>query len=144
MGYRSEVALTLKKEDGLELIRQAKENEPVRNLMSCANIIDQNEFITFHWKWVKWYGSFEEVRFITCFYQNLDKYKGVAALLYGDGTDRTAELAALVYRKQLCTECDAEFCVFNPEGICMLPFVTGKAPRLGDDGCEDYTAQEGV
>ena len=70
--------------------------------------------------------------------------KGVAALLYGDGTDRTAELAALVYRKQLCTECDAEFCVFNPEGICMLPFVTGKAPRLGDDGCEDYTAQEGV
>lgn len=25
MGYRSEVALTLKKEDGLELIRQAKE-----------------------------------------------------------------------------------------------------------------------
>lgn len=53
MGYRSEVALTLKKEDGLELIRQAKENEPVRNLMSCANIIDQNEFITFHWKWVK-------------------------------------------------------------------------------------------
>lgn len=31
MGYRSEVALTLKKEDGLELIRQAKENEPVRN-----------------------------------------------------------------------------------------------------------------
>lgn len=74
MGYRSEVALTLKKEDGLELIRQAKENEPVRNLMSCANIIDQNEFITFHWKWVKWYGSFEEVRFITCFYQNLEKY----------------------------------------------------------------------
>lgn len=70
--------------------------------------------------------------------------KGVGALLYGDGTDRTAELAALVYRKQLCTECDAEFCVFNPEGICMLPFVTRKAPRLGDDGCEDYTAQEDV
>lgn len=23
---------------------------------------------------MKWYGSFEEVRFITCFYQNLDKY----------------------------------------------------------------------
>lgn len=64
MGYRSEVALTLKKEDGLELIRQAKENEPVRNLMSCANIIDQNEFITFHWISVKWYGSFEGVRFI--------------------------------------------------------------------------------
>lgn len=23
---------------------------------------------------MKWYGSFEEVRFITCFYQNLEKY----------------------------------------------------------------------
>lgn len=74
MGYRSEVALTLKKEDGLELIRQAKENEPVRNLMSCANIIDQNEFITFHWISVMWDGSYERVRFITRFYQNLEKY----------------------------------------------------------------------
>lgn len=74
MGYRSEAALTLKKEDGLELIRQAKENEPVRNLMSCANIIDQNEFITFHWISVMWDGSYERVRFITRFYQNLEKY----------------------------------------------------------------------
>lgn len=74
MGYRSEVALTLKKEDGLELIRQAKENEPVRNFMSCANIIDQNEFITFHWISVMWDGSYEGVRFITRFYQNLEKY----------------------------------------------------------------------
>lgn len=74
MGYRSEVALTLKKEDGLELIRQAKENEPVRNLMSFANIIDQNEFITFHWISVMWDGSYERVRFITRFYQNLEKY----------------------------------------------------------------------
>lgn len=34
--------------------------------------------------------------------------------------------------EKLCTECDTEFCVFNPHGICKLPFVTGKAPRLGD------------
>lgn len=36
--------------------------------------VDQNEFITFNWISVKWYGSFEGVRFITRFYQNLEKY----------------------------------------------------------------------
>ena len=44
--------------------------------------------------------------------------------------------------EKLCTECDAEFCVFNPHGICKLPFVTGKAPRLGDDGCQDYAMKD--
>lgn len=44
--------------------------------------------------------------------------------------------------EKLCTECDTEFCVFNPHGICKLPFVTGKAPRLGDDGCQDYAMKD--
>ena len=44
--------------------------------------------------------------------------------------------------EKLCTECDAEFCVFNPHGICKLPFVTGKAPRLGDNGCQDHAMKE--
>lgn len=44
--------------------------------------------------------------------------------------------------EKLCTECDAEFCVFNPHGICKLPLVTGKAPRLGDDGCQDYAMKD--
>ena len=44
--------------------------------------------------------------------------------------------------EKLCTECDTEFCVFNPHGICKLPFVTGKAPRLGDDGCQVYAMKD--
>lgn len=64
--------------------------------------------------------------------------KGVAELLYRDGVDRTMETAELLWLKQLCVECDAEGCVFNPHGICMAPFVTEAAPRLYDDGCEDF------
>lgn len=39
---------------------------------------------------------------------------------------------------QLCTECYSETCVFNPQGICMAPFLTGKKPGIHDDGCTDY------
>lgn len=62
--------------------------------------------------------------------------KGVASLLYGDGVDRTGEISNLLFRKQLCFECDAEHCLFNPEGICTYPLVTGKVPDyLGFNGC---------
>lgn len=64
--------------------------------------------------------------------------KGVAYLLHGDGVDRTEDTATLCYQKQLCTECDSETCVFNPDGICKFPFVGGRAPGLNDDGCTDY------
>lgn len=69
--------------------------------------------------------------------------KGVAYLLYRDGVDRTMETAELLYHKQLCTECDAEGCAFNPHGICMVPFLTGAAPRLHDDGCYDFCYKDG-
>lgn len=74
MGYRSDVALTLRKEDALELIKQAKENETVRPFMRMAHTIDQNEYVTFHWEWVKWYDDFEDIRFIAGFYRNLEEY----------------------------------------------------------------------
>lgn len=62
--------------------------------------------------------------------------KGVAFLLYGDGTDRTDELAKLQVRNLLCEECDAD-CVYNPEGICRYPLVYGKKPKIVDDyGCK--------
>ncbi len=70
--------------------------------------------------------------------------KGVAYLLYHDGVDRTMETANLLYCKQLCTECDSETCLFNPKGICMVPFITGKAPGVHDDGCTDYRCREEV
>lgn len=72
-----------------------------------------------------------------------DRYsKGVVYLLYGNSVDRTEETAALYQQKQLCTECDSETCVFNPDGICKFPFVGGRAPGLNDDGCTDYVYKE--
>lgn len=68
--------------------------------------------------------------------------KGVAHLLYSDGEDRTLETARLCYLKLLCTECDSETCIFNPEGVCMAPFVTGQSPALSDDGCGDWVGKE--
>lgn len=69
--------------------------------------------------------------------------KGVYHLLYGfGGVDRTSETAQLVHLKQLCTECDSETCIFNPDGICKFPFVRGCAPGLSDDGCSDYAYKE--
>ena len=69
--------------------------------------------------------------------------KGVAALLYGDGVDRTADLADLAYRKAICFECDAEHCAFNPEGVCTYPLVTGKKPDyLNENGCTAFVYVE--
>lgn len=74
MGYYSDVALTLRKEDATELIKQAKENEKVWPFMCTAHMINQNEYVTLHWEWVKWYDDYEEIQFITAFYRNLDEY----------------------------------------------------------------------
>lgn len=74
MGYYSSVALTLRKEDALELIKQTKKNETVWSLMCTAHVVDQYEYVTFHWEWVKWYDNFEDVQFITGFYRNLEEY----------------------------------------------------------------------
>jgi len=62
--------------------------------------------------------------------------KGVAALLYGDGVDRTTELGALTVRNLLCEECEAD-CVYSPEGICRFPLVYGRKPNLSEEGCDD-------
>lgn len=67
--------------------------------------------------------------------------RGVAKLLLvGEPKDR--EVARALYLQSLCTECDAEYCAFNSDGICKAPFVTGRAPGLNDDGCTDYCRKE--
>ena len=64
--------------------------------------------------------------------------KGVYHLLYQTGgEDSTMEIAELYHRRSLCCECMSEVCAFNSNGICMAPFITGAAPRVNDDGCED-------
>ena len=65
--------------------------------------------------------------------------KGVAALLYGRGEDNTSTIAALTYLNKLCCECDSELCAFaDASGICRAPFITGAAPRIREDGCDDF------
>lgn len=69
--------------------------------------------------------------------------KGVVYLLYGTEPKYSLKnMAPLVRAQSLCCECDSETCVFNPKGICMVPFVTGNAPGLSEDGCTDYCYKE--
>ena len=75
MGYYSEVSLTLKKADALELIRKAKGNESdTQSLIAAADTIDQDKYVTFYWNFVKWYDTFSSVQFITRFYRGADEY----------------------------------------------------------------------
>ena len=76
MGYYSDVSLTLKKADALELIRKAKEDESnAQSLIAAADsIIDQDQYVTFYWNWVKWSTACSSVQFITDFYHGLDEY----------------------------------------------------------------------
>lgn len=65
--------------------------------------------------------------------------KGVVYLLYGTEPKYSLKnMAPLVRAQSLCCECDCETCVFNPKGICMAPFIIGRAPSLSDDGCADF------
>ena len=76
MGYYSEVSLTLKKADALELIRKAQgEESDTQSLIAAADsIIDQDQYVTFYWNWVKWSTACSSVQFITDFYHGLDEY----------------------------------------------------------------------
>ena len=75
MGYYSEVSLTLKKADALELIRKAKgEENNIQLLMAAADTIDQDKYVTFYWNFVKWYDTLSSVQFITHFYHGVDEY----------------------------------------------------------------------
>lgn len=62
---------------------------------------------------------------------------GYIFLTKKDGVKKV-DYETFVNLNNLCCECDSETCVFNPEGICKAPFVTGKAPGLSENGCTDY------
>ncbi|MBQ9719653.1 MAG: hypothetical protein IJV64_03055 [Oscillospiraceae bacterium] len=69
--------------------------------------------------------------------------KGVAHLLYGDGVDRTDQIAKLVYLNGLCDECDTESCAYCEDGLCKFPLVHGRKPIYTDhDGCVEGAVAE--
>ena len=45
-------------------------------------------------------------------------------------------------RAALCHECMSEHCVFNPEGICTVPLITGRKADVTEDGCMDWKCNE--
>ena len=70
--------------------------------------------------------------------------KGIAFLLYGDGLERTPEIAKLLYLKQFCIECESSSCQYNHSGECRFAMVHERKPRINDiDGCIDYDYSEG-
>lgn len=70
--------------------------------------------------------------------------KGIGFLLYGDGIDRTDQLAKLLYLKQLCIECESHTCQYNHGGECRFAMVHERKARItDDDGCIDYDYQGG-
>ena len=58
--------------------------------------------------------------------------KGIAYLIYNEDASNAASITSLLHCQKLCTECCSETCVFNPQGICMAPFLTGKKPVIRD------------
>lgn len=67
--------------------------------------------------------------------------KGVVYLLYGD-VSGNMDVQRIMRLKKLCVECDSAYCTYAVNGECRLPFVRGRGPALGYDGCEDYLPRE--
>ena len=64
--------------------------------------------------------------------------KGVVYLLYGDGIDRTDQIAKLVYLDELCFECESQTCQFNHGGECRFALVHERKPVITEEnGCTD-------
>jgi hypothetical protein len=64
MGYRSEVAIAMRKED-YELLKEFdKENKNLIELLEMADKKEYNGAISLKWEWLKWYPEFSEVQAI--------------------------------------------------------------------------------
>lgn len=59
-------------------------------------------------------------------------------------TDNAPEIDGLEERKKLCTECMSDVCIFNPEGTCLAPLVTGQKPEITEDGCKTCRLKEEI
>ena len=67
MGYRSEVAIAMKKSDFEELesrIKMTNKEEVAHLLEAHDKFIDRGDVIIIGWDWVKWYSEYEDVQYI--------------------------------------------------------------------------------
>lgn len=70
MGYYSDVAIAMKKEDALELIQREKAFEYSAIESACKHII-ADRVIIFSWSSIKWYEDYEDVGRIERFLNEL-------------------------------------------------------------------------
>lgn len=68
MGYRSDVSLTIYKNDFFKLIEKAKrESKGALELINYAELFEAEEVYTLYWTSVKWYEGYSDVDFIESF-----------------------------------------------------------------------------
>lgn len=75
MGYRSDVTITLYKQDFETLVRQASENtNGALNLIKYATLYknEAGDIVTLFWNSVKWYDGYNDVDFIMSFIRSGD------------------------------------------------------------------------
>ena len=91
MGYRSEVAITMKTKDYNTMVRRAKalKNQVVYNLINNADIYETEEdkIITLYWGWIKWYSEYYEISWIKKFIRSIDS----TFVRLGEDVDDTEE-----------------------------------------------------
>ena len=61
MGYCSEVAIVIKKED---YENHFKGVEQLKDLLEIGKIITREDLVIIHWDWIKWYDSFPEIQLV--------------------------------------------------------------------------------
>ena len=74
MGYRSDVALCLKKED-FEILK-VKSAELEYDIVESASTVrfdDKDNVVVISWTWIKWYEEFEEIALVNDFLDELDE-----------------------------------------------------------------------
>lgn len=76
MGYYSEVAICMKKED-YEVLKEksAKLEYDMIDIATTTRFDEEDNTVAIYWSSVKWYSDFEEVKLIEDFLQTLDTYK---------------------------------------------------------------------
>jgi hypothetical protein len=73
MGYRSDVALAMRKETFKAMLSSVKDDRTAVELVSGCEQYEKDDFILLFYKDVKWYEDFKEVKAINEFIDTLDE-----------------------------------------------------------------------
>lgn len=77
MGYRSDVAIALRREDMVDLLKRAEalDRDAFGILLRGEHIMsDSGRYVVWHQRWIKWYEDYEAIRFIMSIVRGYDCY----------------------------------------------------------------------